>query len=97
LVRLTGFAFGAAFISGISLAVYYGLGWLKPLLGEQMLLGSAVLLALVYIGLLKVAASRPPLEDMADKPLEHLPNTKEVLLSGLHFILPVVVLVWCLM
>ena len=25
--RLTGFAFGAAPISGLSMAVYYGLGW----------------------------------------------------------------------
>ncbi|HHQ4491815.1 TPA: TRAP transporter permease, partial [Aeromonas hydrophila] len=31
--RLTGFAFGAALISGLSMAVYYGLGWLKPALG----------------------------------------------------------------
>ena len=31
--RLIGFAFGAALISGVSLAVYYGLGWLKPALG----------------------------------------------------------------
>src|SRR5690606_19454684 len=32
-----------------------------------------------------------------DKPLEELPQTRAVLLSGLHFLLPVVVLVWCLM
>lgn len=96
--RLTGFAFGAALISGLSLAVYYGLGWLKPALGDYALPGISVLLTLVYLGLLKVAASNPPLpaED-PDKPLEELPNTREVLLSGLHFLLPVVVLVWCLM
>ena len=95
--RLTGFAFGAAFISGISLFVYYGLGWLKPALGEHALLGIGILLAATYLGLLKVAASNPPLpaED-PDKPLEELPKTRTVLLSGLHFILPVVVLVWCL-
>ncbi|MDH1672585.1 TRAP transporter permease [Stutzerimonas stutzeri] len=96
--RLTGFAFGAALISGLSLAVYYGLGWLKPALGDFALPGIGALLALVYLGLLKVAASNPPLpgED-PDKPLEELPNTRAVLLSGLHFVLPVVVLVWCLM
>ncbi|MFT0212303.1 TRAP transporter permease [Pseudomonas sp. F1_0610] len=96
--RLMGFAFGVAFISGISLAVYYGLGWLKPVLGEYMLLGSGVILAIVYLGLLKIAANNPALAmDDSDKPLEKLPNTRHVLLSGLHFILPVVVLVWCLM
>ena len=96
--RLTGFAFGAALISGISLLVYYGLGWLKPALGEHALLGVGILLAITYLGLLKIAASNPPLpiED-TDKPIEELPKTRTVLLSGLHFILPVVVLVWCLM
>ncbi|KFN17765.1 TRAP transporter permease [Aeromonas bestiarum] len=96
--RLTGFAFGAALISGLSMAVYYGLGWLKPVLGEYALPGIALLLAITYLGLLKIAASHEPLaaED-PDKPLIELPNTRAVLLSGLHFLLPVVVLVWCLM
>ncbi len=47
--RLTGFAFGAALISGLSLAVYYGLGWLKPALGDFALPGIGALLALVYL------------------------------------------------
>ncbi|MFB2871968.1 TRAP transporter permease [Aeromonas jandaei] len=96
--RLTGFAFGAALISGLSMAVYYGLGWLKPALGDYALPGISLLLAIAYLGLLKIAASNDPLpaED-PDKPLEELPNTRTVLLSGLHFLLPVVVLVWCLM
>lgn len=96
--RLTGFAFGAALISGLSMGVYYGLGWLKPALGEYALPGIALLLAITYLGLLKIAASHEPLaaED-PDKQLIELPNTRAVLLSGLHFLLPVVVLVWCLM
>jgi TRAP transporter 4TM/12TM fusion protein len=96
--RLTGFAFGAALISGLSLAVYYGLGWLKPALGDYALEGIGALLALVYLGLLKIAASVAPLEpEDPDAPLDALPQTRAVLLSGLHFVLPVVVLVWCLM
>ncbi|MEZ6955043.1 MULTISPECIES: TRAP transporter permease [unclassified Aeromonas] len=96
--RLTGFAFGATLISGLSMAVYYGLGWLKPALGDYALPGIALLLAAVYLGLLKIAASNAPLpaEDPG-QPLTELPNTRAVLLSGLHFLLPVVVLVWCLM
>ncbi len=96
--RLIGFAFGAALISGLSLGVYYGLGWLKPALGDAALWVIGVLLVLVYLGLLKVAASNPPLpHEDPDTPLEQLPETRPVLLSGLHFLLPVVVLVWCLM
>ncbi|WP_421159002.1 TRAP transporter permease [Aeromonas dhakensis] len=96
--RLTGFAFGAALISGLSMAVYYGLGWLKPALGDYALPGISVLLAAAYLGLLKIAASNEPLpSEDPDKPLDELPETRAVLLSGLHFLLPVVVLVWCLM
>ncbi len=96
--RLTGFAFGAALISGLSMAVYYGLGWLKPALGDYALPGVSVLLAAAYLGLLKIAASNEPLpSEDPDKPLDELPETRAVLLSGLHFLLPVVVLVWCLM
>ncbi|MDH0098277.1 TRAP transporter permease [Ectopseudomonas hydrolytica] len=96
--RLTGFAFGAALISGLSLGVYYGLGWLKPALGDAAMWVIGALLAAVYVGLLKIAASNPPLppED-PNAPLDQLPQTRPVLLSGLHFLLPVVVLVWCLM
>ena len=96
--RLTGFAFGATLISGLSMAVYYGLGWLKPALGDYALPGISLLLAAVYLGLLKIAASNAPLSaEDPDQPLTELPNTRAVLLSGLHFLLPVVVLVWCLM
>ena len=96
--RLTGFAFGATLISGLSMVVYYGLGWLKPALGDYALPGISLLLAAVYLGLLKIAASNAPLSaEDPDQPLTELPNTRAVLLSGLHFLLPVVVLVWCLM
>lgn len=98
LVRLTGFAFGVTLVSGLSMAVYYGLGWLKPMLGDYALQGVAVLLAIAYLGLLRIAANNEPLpaED-PNQPLDQLPNTRQVLLSGLHYLLPVVVLVWCLM
>ncbi|KLV09562.1 C4-dicarboxylate ABC transporter [Photobacterium aquae] len=97
LARLTGFAFGAALISGLSMAVYYGLGWLKPLLGDYTLPGVAILLGIAYLGLLKIAAMNEPLASEEETSLDTLPSTRAVLLSGLHYLLPVVVLVWCLM
>ena len=98
LVRLTGFAFGMTLVCGLSMVVYYGLGWLKPVLGDYALQGVAVLLILSYLGLLRIAANNEPLaKEDPNQPLDQLPNTRHVLLSGLHYLLPVVVLVWCLM
>ncbi|MCD9516542.1 TRAP transporter permease [Photobacterium carnosum] len=98
LVRLTSFSFGCLLVSGFSLTLYYGLGWIKPLLGNYAAYAIGGLLIAVYLGLLKVAATHPPLPaDDPDAPLDELPETRSVLLAGLHFILPVVVLVWCLM
>ncbi|MGF1725348.1 TRAP transporter permease [Photobacterium nomapromontoriensis] len=97
LARLTGFAFGAALLSTLSMAVYYGLGWLKPLLGDYTLQGIALILAVTYLGLLKIAAMNDPLPTEEETNLDTLPSTRAVLLSGLHYLLPVIVLVWCLM
>jgi len=98
LARLTSFAFGTVLVSGIALAVYYGIGWIKPVLGDNSIYVIALLIIGAYLGLLKIAANNPPLpEEDPDAPLESLPETRGVLLAGLHFILPVVVLVWCLM
>ncbi|SFM73511.1 TRAP transporter permease [Halopseudomonas yangmingensis] len=96
--KLIGFLTGLILLMALSFAVYYGLGWLKPLLGASAgwVVGAALLV--VYLALLKIGASQPELElDDPDSPVLSLPQTRPTLLSGLHFLLPVVVLVWCLM
>src|SRR5690606_18935128 len=55
-------------------------------------------LAAVYVALLRVGARYPDLElDDPNSAVVVMPQTKATLMTGLHFILPVVVLVWCLM
>ncbi|MEO8312310.1 MAG: TRAP transporter fused permease subunit, partial [Caldimonas sp.] len=78
--------------------VYYGLGWLKPLLGAgaAWLLLAAV--AVVYVLLVRQVAAEPDLTiDDPNAPILHLPPLKETLLAGLHYLLPIVVLVWALL
>ncbi|WP_052341726.1 TRAP transporter permease [Salinarimonas rosea] len=72
--------------------------------GVQAILPSVstpVLLALVaaiYVGLIWLASKGPDLEiDDPDAPVLELPIATEVLKTGLHYILPIVVLVWFLM
>ncbi|WP_163558745.1 TRAP transporter permease [Halomonas sp. NO4] len=96
--KVIGFLTGLLLLMGLSLAVYYGLGWLKPVLGSATPWVVAVALAAVYVGLLKVGSRYPELElDDPAKPVFTLPQTRPTVMVGLHYILPVIVLVWCLM
>ena len=96
--RLIAFVFGVAAVSGIALAVYYGLGWLRPALGDAATWVIAALLFAVYVGLIAFSARYPELTlDDPNEPVVRLPVPGPTVKSGLHYILPVVVLVWCLM
>jgi TRAP transporter 4TM/12TM fusion protein len=96
--KLVGFLGGLLLMMITAMAVYYGLGWLKPVLGDATPWVVAVGLTVIYIALLKLAAGYPELElDDPDQPIYTLPQTKPTVLVGLQYILPVVVLVWCLM
>ena len=96
--KVIGFLGGLLLMMVTALAVYYGLGWLKPVLGEATPWVVAVGLTVIYIALLKLAAGYPELElDDPNEPIYSLPQTKPTVLVGLQYILPVIVLVWCLM
>ncbi len=96
--RLVGLAFGVAALCAVSFGVYYGLGWLRPAFGDaaNWIIGIGMLLA--YVALIAFGSRYPALEpdDPNDKNIV-LPEPGPTVKSGLHFILPVVILVWCLM
>jgi TRAP transporter 4TM/12TM fusion protein len=96
--KAVGFLAGLLLMMITALVVYYGLGWLKPLLGDATPWLVAVVLAAVYVGLLKLAAGYPELElDDPDEPIYKLPQTRPTVMVGLQYLLPVIVLIWCLM
>jgi len=81
----------------LTLAVYYGIGWIKDWLGDAAMWVLAPALVLAYIGLLAYACRFPDLEaDDPGKAMESLPPVGPTVKTGLYFLLPVVVLVWCL-
>jgi TRAP transporter 4TM/12TM fusion protein len=93
------FNFGITVASLIILAglVYYGVGWTRTAFGPvaSYIIGAGVIVA--YIALLWVAAREPDLElDDPNSPVLELPEVGTTVRSGLHFILPVIVLVWAL-
>ncbi|WP_445680729.1 TRAP transporter permease [Radicibacter daui] len=99
--RLQGIARALMGIAGFIILcglVYYGIGWTEAAFGAAASwIVSAVMVA-VYIGLIAHRARHPdlPLEDMQSDILS-VPHFGETARTGLHFLLPVVLLIWCLM
>jgi TRAP transporter 4TM/12TM fusion protein len=79
-------------------AVYYGIGWTKDAFGDAatwIVIGLAIAF---YVALIAYRARHPDLAlDDPNTLAEHLPDAKEVARTGLHYLIPVFVLVWCLM
>ncbi|GIX28236.1 MAG: C4-dicarboxylate ABC transporter [Burkholderiales bacterium] len=98
LQRALAFAMTVAGLIVLSGLVYYTLGWIKGAAGDASLLVIAFLMAAVYLGLLWYGCRFPPLaQDDPNAPLEVLPEPGPTLKTGLHYLLAVVVLIWCLM
>jgi len=95
--KLIGFLTGFIGIAVMVLAVYYGFGWVKRSYPEDAFLVAAIVVVVAYVVLLYIAARRPDLEvDDPNAPITELPRLGPTVLTGLYFILPIFVLVWCL-
>ncbi len=84
-------------VCAIGLGVYYGIGWIKSYTGDAAIYIVGVLVLVVYLALLKYSTNFPELEvDDPDNPLLELPEVGPTVKVGLYFLLPIVVLMWCL-
>ncbi len=96
--RLIGIAFAVAAICALSFGVYYLMGWIRPAFPNSAGYIIFAFLTVIYVGLLYVASREEPLKlDDPKSEVTVLPMPGPTARSGLHFILPVVVLVWALM
>ena len=81
----------------VSMAVYYGLGWTKEYMGNWSYLIAGLVILASYIWLVGYSARYPDLHmDDPNSDVVVLPETGSTVKSGLYYLLPVVVLVWCL-
>lgn len=79
-------------------AIKYGLSWIKQLSPEYALVIIGILVTIVYLLLLKRVARFDDLQiDDPNSPVVKLPSVKPTVNAGLHFLLPVIILIWCLM
>lgn len=75
-------------------AVYYGMGWIKVVAGKATLYIVAVLLIVAYLLLLAFACKVPELDTSHE--INKLPELGKTAQAGYYFLLPIVVLMWCL-
>ena len=75
-------------------AVYYGMGWIKVVAGNATIYVVAVLLVVAYLLLLALACRVPELDTSTD--ITELPALGTTAQAGYYFLLPIVVLMWCL-
>ncbi|MEZ5934708.1 MAG: TRAP transporter permease [Alphaproteobacteria bacterium] len=98
LQRIIMFLFGVVVLCALSFAVYYGVGWIRPAFGAAASWIIGALLIAAYVALVAFGARFPELKmDDPNAPVTALPLPGPTIKAGLHFILPVIVLVWALM
>ncbi|HUS55041.1 MAG TPA: TRAP transporter permease [Thermohalobaculum sp.] len=95
--KLIGFLSGFIGIVALATVVKYGMGWVKVAMPDQAFLIVSIGVAAAYILLLWLASRHPDLVvDDPDAPIEVLPRAGATAITGLYFILPIVILIWCI-
>jgi TRAP transporter 4TM/12TM fusion protein len=95
--KIIGFLGGFIGIGLLGIAVYYGLGWIKVAMPDYAFTVVAVGCAGMYLYLLWLASKQPDLVvDPPDAPITELPHAGTVAITGLYYILPIVILIWCI-
>ena len=96
--RLLGWALGVSGTLAALALIYYSITGLKTLAGDAAPWVLAVFGLFAYVGLMAYSSRHPdvPLDD-PNNPAVKLPLPWPTVRAGLHFFIPIVVLLWCLM
>ncbi len=92
--RLRSFIMTILFLIITAGVTYYGLGWIKGVAGAATIYIVVALLAAAYLLLLRLACKVPELEQSTE--IKELPDLGLTAQAGYYFLLPIVVLMWCL-
>lgn len=80
----------------LTLLVYYGIGWTKAWLGDAAAWVLSMLTFVIYLLLVAWAAPMIAPDEVDEAHLDKVPEIFPTFRAGAYFLLPVVVLVWCL-
>ncbi|QPC43911.1 TRAP transporter permease [Kaustia mangrovi] len=96
--KLLGVLGGFIAMAVLFLAVYFGLGWIKTAFPGLTFFATLGLFFAAYIILVAIAARYPDLTmDDPNAPVVELPRAGATAVTGLYFLLPLIVLIWCIL
>jgi TRAP transporter 4TM/12TM fusion protein len=96
--RLVGFGMTLCGVILLANAVYFGLGWIKTALGSAAIWVIVPGIVIAYLAIVRSVSKEPDLTiDDPNAEMLVLPPIKETFLAGLHYLLPVVLLIWALL
>src|SRR5258706_3084227 len=82
----------------LAAAIFYGIGWTKTIFGAGASWGIGIGLAVAYLALLWNKSVHPDLaEDDPSTSMLTVPDFYETARTGLHYLIPLVLLIWCLL
>ena len=88
------FVMTVLFIIILGGVTYYGLGWIKTVAGGAAIYIVAVIIFVAYVALIALACKVPELDTSTQ--IDELPELAPTAQAGYYFLLPIVVLMWCL-
>lgn len=96
--RLMRSVFTIILLSGVAFLLYLLFEGIGSLFGDDALIATVLMLAVLYVGLIWASRRFPEIEvDDPEAPLLKVPAALPIFLAGLFYIIPIGVLVWCLM
>lgn len=96
LLKFTKFIIGFLVMSVLSYLIYFSISWVKDVFQDSAIYIILASVAVSYFYIIKVVSQYADLNE-EDSDLDVLPDFKQTFMSGLHYLLPVVILIWCLM
>ena len=96
--RMTGFLIGFGLLAGLSFLIHQLFVWTQGAVPTFSFFVAALVFVLGYMPLVWLAAKKPDLTvGLTDAEMKLLPRLSSVAVTGYHFILPIVVLLWCVL
>ena len=96
--KIIGFLTGFIAVAILFAVVYFALGWIGQVAPDMSFTAVVIISLVAYLILVWLAAKREDLHvDSPDAPIIELPKAGETAMTGLYFILPIVILIWCIL